>query len=60
MQCADRHIAQSEVCGDEAAFCADPLAKPLPYLSPRARTVLVFVPLFLFFPLREFYLFREA
>ena len=22
--------------GDEAAFCADPLAKPLPYLSPRA------------------------
>ena len=43
--------------GEMAAFCADPLAKPLPYLSPRA---VPFCCLSLFVPLREFYLFREA
>ena len=45
---------------ETAAFCADPFAKPPPYLSPRIRTILLFVSFSLFVPLRESSLFREA
>ena len=51
---------RAEQRGDEAAFCADPLAKPLPYLSPRAVPFYCLSSLSLFVPLREFSLFREA
>ena len=45
LQCAGRHIAQSEVCGDERCVCANPLANRRLIIAARIfRIFLVFLP----------------